>query len=167
MGPRWTGRFATRISRRGTTTWSSLRASVARQRGCRNYRMEKFPPPMDMTCVERDMRDALAKKFDDRIMTIGRTAVLTQVHGGRAACHYCGVCHRGCITGSYFSSISATLPAAQKTGRLTLRPYSVVHSLIFDPTTRKVSGVRVIDAQTRNSMEFKGRIFFINASSLE
>jgi glucoside 3-dehydrogenase (cytochrome c) catalytic subunit len=92
---------------------------------------------------------------------------LTQVHGGRAACHYCGVCHRGCITGSYFSSISATLPAAQKTGKLTLRPYSVVHSLIFDPNTRKVSGVRVIDAQTHNAMEFKGRIFFINASALE
>ncbi|HEY2647309.1 MAG TPA: GMC family oxidoreductase [Candidatus Acidoferrales bacterium] len=127
----------------------------------------KFLPPMEMTCVERDMRDALAKKFDDRIMTIGRSAVLTQVHGGRAACHYCGVCHRGCITGSYFSSISATLPAAQKTGKLTLRPYSVVHSLIFDPKTRKVSGVRVIDAQSRNTMEFKGRIFFINASSLE
>jgi choline dehydrogenase-like flavoprotein len=127
----------------------------------------KFLPPMEMTCVERDMRDALAKKFDDRIMTIGRSAVLTQVHGGRAACHYCGVCHRGCITGSYFSSISATLPAAQKTGKLTLRPYSVVHSLIFDPKTRKVSGVRVIDAQSRNIMEFKGRIFFINASSLE
>ena len=127
----------------------------------------KFLPPMQMTCVEKDVRDALAKKFDDRIMTIGRSAVLTQVHNGRAACHYCGVCHRGCITGSYFSSISSTLPAAQKTGRLTLRPYSVVHSLIFDPKTRKVSGVRVIDAQTRNAMEFKGRIFFINASTLE
>ena len=127
----------------------------------------KFLPPMEMTCVERDMRDALAKKFDDRIMTIGRSAVLTQVHNGRAACHYCGVCHRGCITGSYFSSLSSTLPAAQKTGLLTLRPYSVVHSLIFDSTTRKVSGVRVIDAQTRNVMEFKGRIFFINASALE
>jgi choline dehydrogenase-like flavoprotein len=127
----------------------------------------KFLPPMEMTCVEKDMRDALAKKFDDRIMTIGRSAVLTQVHGGRAACHYCGVCHRGCITGSYFSSISSTLPAAQKTGKLTLRPYSVVHSLIFDSKTRKVSGVRVIDAQTRNTIEFKGRIFFINASALE
>src|ERR1700731_3567721 len=127
----------------------------------------KFRPPMEMTCVERDVRDALAKKFDDRMMTIGRSAVLTQVHKGRAACHYCGVCHRGCITGSYFSSISSTLPAAQKTGLLTLRPYSVVHSLIFDPKTRKVSGVRVIDAQSRNSMEFKARIFFINASTLE
>jgi choline dehydrogenase-like flavoprotein len=127
----------------------------------------KFLPPMQMTCVEKDVRDALSKRFDDRIMTIGRSAVLTQVHNGRAACHYCGVCHRGCITGSYFSSISSTLPAAQKTGRLTLRPYSVVHSLIFDPKTRKVSGVRVIDAQTRNTLEFKARIFFINASTLE
>ncbi len=127
----------------------------------------KFLPPMEMTCVELDMRDALAKKFDDRIMTIGRSAVLTRVHKGRAACHYCGVCHRGCITGSYFSSISSTLPAAYKTGKLTLRPYSVVHSLTFDPKTRKVSGVRVIDAQSRNTMEFNARIFFVNASALE
>jgi choline dehydrogenase-like flavoprotein len=127
----------------------------------------KFLPAMEMTCVELDMRDALAKKFDDRIMTIGRSAVLTRVHKGRAACHYCGVCHRGCITGSYFSSISSTLPAAYKTGKLTLRPYSVVHSLTFDPKTRKVSGVRVIDAQSRNTMEFKARIFFVNASALE
>jgi len=97
----------------------------------------KFLPPMEMTCVELDMRDALAKKFDDRIMTIGRSAVLTRVHKGRAACHYCGVCHRGCITGSYFSSISSTLPAAYKTGKLTLRPYSVVHSLTFDPKLGK------------------------------
>ena len=89
----------------------------------------KFLPPMEMTCVELDLRDALAKNFDDRILTIGRSAVLTRVHKGRAACHYCGVCHRGCITGSYFSSLSSTLPAAQKTGRLTMRPYSVVHSL--------------------------------------
>src|SRR5258708_26104990 len=115
---------------------------------------------MEMTCVELDMRDALAKKFDDRIMTIGRSAVLTRVHKGRAACHYCGVCHRGCITGSYFSSISSTLPAADKTGELTLPSYSVVHSLTFDPKTRKGSGVRVIDAQSRNSMEFTARLFF-------
>ncbi len=75
----------------------------------------KFLPPMEMTCVEQDFRDALGKHFDDRIMTIGRSAVLTRVHKGRAACHYCGVCHRGCITQSYFSSLNSTLPAAQKT----------------------------------------------------
>src|SRR5258706_13409868 len=96
---------------------------------------------MEMTCVERDVRDALAKKFDDRMMTIGRSAVLTQVHKGRAAWHYCGVCQRGCITRSYFSSLSSKLPAAEKNGRLTLPPYSVVHSLVFDPKTPKGSGV--------------------------
>jgi choline dehydrogenase-like flavoprotein len=127
----------------------------------------KFLPPMEMNCAEMVFRDALSKNFDDRILTIGRTAILTQTHKGRAACHYCGVCHRGCITGSYFSSISSTLPAAQKTGKLTMRPYSVVHSLNFDPKTRKVSSVRVIDAQTKATSEYKARIFFLCASTLE
>ena len=127
----------------------------------------KFLPPMEMTCVEKDMRDAIAKHFDDRIMTIGRAAVLTRVHKGRAACHYCGICHRGCITKSYFSSLNSTLPAAEKTGRLTIRPYSVVHSLIFDSGARRISGVRVIDAQSKDALEFKARVFFLCASTLE
>src|SRR6202165_6070757 len=127
----------------------------------------KFLPPMEMTCVEQDFRDALAKNFDDRIMTIGRSAVLTRVHKGRAPCHYCGVCHRGCITSSYFSSLNSTLPAAQKTGRLTIRPYSVVHSLAYDSKARRVSGVRVIDAQSKNPLEFKARVFFVCGSTLE
>jgi choline dehydrogenase-like flavoprotein len=127
----------------------------------------KFLPPMEMTCVEQDFRDALAKNFDDRILTIGRSAVLTRVHKGRAACHYCGVCHRGCITSSYFSSLNSTLPAAMKTGKLTVRPYSVVHSLIFDPSSRRVTGVRVIDGQTKKALEFQGRIVFVCAATLE
>lgn len=127
----------------------------------------KFLPPMEMTCVELDLKDAMARHFDDRMMTIGRSAVLTRVHKGRAACHYCGVCHRGCITGSYFSSLSSTLPAAQKTGRLTIRPYSVVHSLTFDSNGRKIAGVKVIDAQTKAPIEFKARVFFLCASTLE
>jgi choline dehydrogenase-like flavoprotein len=127
----------------------------------------KFLPPMEMTCVEQDLRDALNKHFDDRILTIGRSAVLTRVHKGRAACHYCGVCHRGCITQSYFSSLNSTLPAAMKTGKLTLRPHSVVHSLIFDPATRKVTGVRVIDGNSKSALEFKSRIVFLNAATLE
>ncbi len=127
----------------------------------------KFLPPMEMTCVELDLKAALAKNFDDRMLTIGRSAVLTRVHKGRAACHYCGVCHRGCITSSYFSSLNSTLPAAQKTGRLTIRPYSVVHSLAFDSKTRRVSGVRVVDAQTKSALEFKARVFFICGSTLE
>src|SRR5213596_2726805 len=94
----------------------------------------QFLPPMGMTCAETHVRDAVAKYWGrDRVVTIGRCAVLTQPHNGRAACHYCGPCHRGCVTRSYFSSINATLPAAQATGKLTLRPYSVVHSVIYDP----------------------------------
>src|SRR5436853_7319897 len=95
---------------------------------------------MELTCVELDLKDALAKHFDDRMLTIGRSAVLTRVHKGRAACHYCGVCHRGCITQSYFSSLNSTLPAAQKTGPRPIRPYSVAHSLNCDPNTRRRSG---------------------------
>ena len=128
----------------------------------------KFLPPMEMNCAEKVVKEAIPKHFDDgRMMTIGRAAVLTQVHKGRAACHYCGVCHRGCITRSYFSSLNSTLPAAEKTGRLTLRPYSVVHSLIFDPGTRRVTGAHVIDGQSKQSLEFYGKVVFVCASALE
>lgn len=127
----------------------------------------KFLPPMEMTCVEQDVRDAFKKYYDDRILTIGRCAVLTQVHKGRAACHYCGVCQRGCITQSYFSSLNSTLPAARKTGRLTIRPYSVVHSLMFDSNTRRVTGVRVVEGQTKEALEFKARLVFLCAGCLE
>jgi choline dehydrogenase-like flavoprotein len=127
----------------------------------------KFLPPMEFTCVEQVLKEALAKHFDDRMMTIGRSAVLTRVHKGRAPCHYCGPCHRGCSTQSYFSSLNSTLPAAQKTGRLTIRPYSVVHSLQFDSKSRRVTGVRVIDAQSKAALEFKARVLFLCASTLE
>jgi choline dehydrogenase-like flavoprotein len=127
-----------------------------------------FLPPMEMNCAELVVKDGIAKHYKgERLMTIGRTAILTKPHGGRAACHYCGPCARGCITRSYFSSINATLPAARATGKLTIRPFSVVHSLIFDPSTRKISGIRVIDGQTREAIEFKGRIVFLCASAIE
>jgi len=128
----------------------------------------KFLPPMQLTCAERAVKEAVAKKFgSERTLTIGRVAVLTQTHRGRAACHYCGPCHRGCITLSYFSSVNATLPAAEKTGRMTLRPFSTVHSLIFDSANRRITGVRVIDSQTRATMEFHAPVFFLCASALE
>jgi choline dehydrogenase-like flavoprotein len=128
----------------------------------------KFLPPMEMTCSELIVKDAVAKHFPgERLMTIGRAAILTRAHRGRAACHYCGPCQRGCITRSYFSSLNATLPAAQATGKLTLRPHSVVHSLIFDSKTRRVTGARVIDGQTRQALEFRARVVFLCASALE
>jgi choline dehydrogenase-like flavoprotein len=128
----------------------------------------KFLPPMELNCAELVVKDAIAKYFPgERMMTIGRTAILTQKHNGRAPCHYCGPCARGCITRSYFSSLNSTLPAALTTGKVTVRPHSVVHSLMFDAKTRKVSGVRIIDGQTKQTVEFRGRIVFVCASALE
>src|SRR5260370_7661288 len=114
---------------------------------------------MEMTCVESELKNALPRNFDDRMLTIGRVAVLTRVHKGRAPCHYCGFCHRGCITGSYFSSISSTLPAAQKTGRLTMRPYSVVHSLIFDSNARPFSRIPFTYPHSNTPLKFKPPVF--------
>jgi len=127
-----------------------------------------FLPPMEMNCAELHVKEAIAKHFGpERVMTIGRAAVLTRPHNGRYPCHFCGPCHRGCITRSYFSSLNATLPAAEKTGRLTVRPYSVVHSLIFDSQTRRVTGVRVVDGQTKKALEFTAKIIFVCGSTLE
>jgi choline dehydrogenase-like flavoprotein len=127
----------------------------------------KFLPPMEMNCAEIVMKQAIAEKFPDRRLTIGRTAILTVNHRGRLACHYCGPCARGCITRSYFSSLHSTLPAAEATGKMTLRPFSVVHSLIFDSDTRRITGVRVIDGQTKEPLEFHAKIVFLCASTLE
>jgi len=128
----------------------------------------KFLPAMPMNCAELAVKQAMGKYFGgERVLTIGRVAVLTQTHRGRAACHYCGPCHRGCITLSYFSSVNATLPAAEKTGRLMLRPFSTVHSLIFDSKTRRITGVRIVDSQTRATLEFNAPLFFLCASTLE
>ncbi|HJS58012.1 MAG TPA: GMC family oxidoreductase, partial [Vicinamibacteria bacterium] len=127
-----------------------------------------FLPPMELNCVERHMRDSMRARFGaERVLTIGRVAVLTAPHGGRAACHYCGPCHRGCATRSYFSSINATLPAAQATGRLTVRPFSIVHSLVPAPGAGRLSGVRIIDARTREVSEYSARLVFLCASALE
>lgn len=128
----------------------------------------QFLPPMDMRCAERVVREkVLAKWGGERVLTIGRVAILTRSHHGRAACHYCGPCERGCITHSYFSSLGSTLPAARRTGRLTLRPNSVVHSLVYDESRDRASGVRVIDAVTMQPLEFRARVIFLCASALE
>jgi choline dehydrogenase-like flavoprotein len=128
----------------------------------------QFQPGMPMTVVERHVRDGLQRRYgSDRVLTIGRCAILTRAHGGRSPCAYCGVCERGCSTFSYFNSVHVTLPAAAATGRLTLRPHSVVHSVIYDRRTGRARGVRVIDARTRRSLEFEARIVFLCASALE
>jgi choline dehydrogenase-like flavoprotein len=128
----------------------------------------KFLPAMPLNCAEEVVKAGIAKHFgSERQLTIGRCAILTQRHRGRAACHYCGPCWRGCITRSYFNSVHVTLPAARATGRLTIRPFSVVHSLIYDERRDRATGVRVIDANTRKPLEFHARVIFLCASALE
>jgi choline dehydrogenase-like flavoprotein len=128
----------------------------------------QFLPPMELNCAERAMREAVSARWKgERLLTIGRCAILTRPHNGRMACHYCGPCWRGCITHSYFNSIGSTLPAAERTGRLTLRPDSVVESVLYDERRDRATGVRVIDGNTRQVLEFRARVVFLCASALE
>ncbi|MEX0845356.1 MAG: GMC family oxidoreductase [Balneolaceae bacterium] len=125
-----------------------------------------FLPPMEMNCIEKHVRDRISKTYDDRIMTIGRTANLTQPHKGRAICQYRDLCMRGCPYGAYFSTQSSTLPPAMATGNLTLRPHSIVTEVVYDPETNKATGVRVLDAETGEFIEYNARIVFLCASTL-
>lgn len=126
----------------------------------------QFLPPMELNCVEQHLRDSLNEKFDGRAMTSGRVTNLTVAHNGRGPCQYRNRCDRGCPFAGYFSSVSSTLPDAEKTGNLTIREHSVVHSVIYDDKTGKATGVRVIDAQTKATTEYFARIIFLNASAI-
>ncbi len=125
-----------------------------------------FLPPMKMNCLEDYFRESLASNYDDRHLVVSRVANLTKSHLGRGPCQYRDLCYRGCPYGAYFSSNSSTLPAAEKTGNLTIRPFSVAHSIIYDEKNERATGVRVIDANTKESMEFFAKIIFVNASAL-
>lgn len=129
-----------------------------------------FLPPMEMNCVEDHLRKKVAENFSGRVITIGRTAHLTEpnpdVHGNRGKCQFRNRCIRGCPYGAYFSSNASTLPAAEATGNMTLRPNSIVHSVIYDEKTNKAKGVRVLDAETKEEMEFYGKVVFLCASTL-
>ena len=126
----------------------------------------QFIPPFEMNCLEKHLKERIEKKFTERNLIQSRMAVLTQPHNGRGKCMSRNLCHRGCPYGAYFSSNSSTLPAAYKTGNLTLRPFSIVHSIIWDKEKHKATGVRVIDAETMETFEYFAPIIFLNASAL-
>jgi choline dehydrogenase-like flavoprotein len=126
----------------------------------------QFLPPMEMNCLELDVKKRIAGSFGGRVMTIGRAANLTQPHLGRGSCQYRNRCIRGCPYGAYFSSNAATLPAGYATGNLTLRPFSIVNQLIYDQAKKKVTGVRVIDAETSEVVEFFAKVIFSCASAV-
>jgi choline dehydrogenase-like flavoprotein len=131
----------------------------------------EFLPPFDFNCVEKHMRDVLKEHYPDRHLVHARWAHLTEpapihLEQGRGKCQARNLCMRGCPYGGYFSSVSSTLPWAEKTGNLTTRPYSVVHSIIYDEGSGKASGVKVIDTQTKEELLFKAKVIFLNASAL-
>lgn len=131
----------------------------------------EFLPPWEMNCSEKDIAARIMKKFPDRKVIQGRCAHLTKpnpihIEQGRGQCQARNQCERGCPFGGYFSSNSSTIPWANKTGNLTLRPHSVVHSVIYDDKLGKATGVRVIDAETMQEHEFYADLIFINAACL-
>jgi choline dehydrogenase-like flavoprotein len=131
----------------------------------------EFLPPFDFNCVEKHLSDKVRAHYGNRYVVQGRWAHLSQpkaihLEQGRGTCQARNLCMRGCPYGGYFSSNSSTLPWAARTGNLTIRPDSVVHSIIYDEAKGKATGVRVIDAKTHAVSEYRARIVFVNASAL-
>ncbi|MCW1953025.1 MAG: GMC family oxidoreductase [Flavobacteriia bacterium] len=128
----------------------------------------KFEPMMQLNCVEQHFREQVAEQFDGRVVTAGRVAHITsdKKYDGRSKCQFRNRCIRGCPFGGYFSSVSSTLPAAERTGNMTLRPNSIVHEVVYDAATGKASGVKVIDRETKESMVFNAKVVFLCASAM-
>jgi choline dehydrogenase-like flavoprotein len=129
----------------------------------------QFLPGMDLNCVEIELKSRIKDKFG-RTLTIGRTAHMTaplshNESPQRSTCQYRNMCIRGCPFGAYFSSNSSTLPAAERTGNMTLRPNSIVYEIIYDEKKQRASGVRVLDAETGATMDFFAKVVFLCAST--
>lgn len=130
-----------------------------------------FQPGFELNCVEKDMKKAIESKFTGRYFTIGRTAHITQPTEeqtalGRATCQSRNRCMRGCPYGAYFSTQSATLPAAMKTNNLTLINDKIVYQVIFDDESKKAVGVKAIDQHTKEEVEYYAKIIFLNAGAV-
>jgi choline dehydrogenase-like flavoprotein len=131
----------------------------------------EFLPPLELSCVENYFKDFVSKNYNDRHVIYSRCAHLTepkQIHldQGRGQCQNRNLCQRGCPFGGYFAANSTTIPWALKTGNMTLRPFSVVHSIIYDEKKGKATGVRVIDSHTKEMTEYYARIIFVNAAAI-
>jgi choline dehydrogenase-like flavoprotein len=131
----------------------------------------EFLPPLELSCVENYFKDFVAKNYADRHVIYARCAHLTepkQIHfdQGRGQCQNRNLCQRGCPFGGYFAANSTTIPWAIKTGNMTLRPFSVVHSIIYDDKKGKAVGVRVVDTNTKEVIDYYARIIFVNAAAI-
>jgi choline dehydrogenase-like flavoprotein len=129
----------------------------------------KFQPPMELHCVEEHLKKNIAQNYNDRLLTIGRVAHITDPNNtieGRTNCQFRNRCARGCPFGAYFSSNSSTLPAAERTGNMTLRPNSIAAEIIYDDNTKQATGVKVIDAETKETIVFNATVIFCCASAI-
>jgi len=131
----------------------------------------EYLPPFELSCMEQEIQNKIKANYKNRFMIRTRWAQLTQAQAihkqqGRTNCQARDLCYRGCPFGGYFSSVSSTLPWAKATGNLTVRPHSVVHSIIYDDKKRKVVGVKIIDAITKKEEDFFARVIFLNAACL-
>ena len=127
----------------------------------------QFQPAMPLNCGEELVAGRLAKQFNGRRRIIpGRTANLTQPLEGRSPCQYRNACWLGCPYGAYFSTQSSTLPAAMKTGRLTLQPFAIATEVLYDRDRKRATGVRVLDAVTEQTTDYRARVIFLCASTL-
>jgi len=131
----------------------------------------EYLPPFEFNCVEKDLSKKISERYTDRRMIHGRWAQLTEARDihlkqGRGQCQARDLCMRGCPFGGYFSSNSSTLPWAARTGNLTVRPHSVVHSILYDEKKNRATGVRIIDAVSHETTDYFARIIFMNASAL-
>jgi choline dehydrogenase-like flavoprotein len=125
-----------------------------------------FMPAMEMNCVEKDVSARMKQHFENkRSMIIGRTANITEALPGRTNCQYRNKCWLGCPFGAYFSTQSSTLPAATATGKLTVRPWSIVTKILYNKDTKKATGVEVLDAETNKTYQYFAKIIFLNAST--
>ncbi|MDB5248500.1 MAG: family oxidoreductase [Segetibacter sp.] len=127
----------------------------------------QFLPPMEMNIVEQTVAARIKEHYNNkRTMIIGRVANLTQAIPGRPTpCQFRNICSNGCPFGGYFSTQSSTLPAANATGNLTLRTFSIVTEVVYDKNTKKAKGVKVLDARTNEALEFNSKIVFLCAST--
>ena len=140
----------------------------------KNENLSHFPngiylKPMELNCAEEILQKKVNNSFDDRIVSNARIAHITQGTKpglGRVSCQYRNRCRRGCPYGAYFSSNSSTLPAAELTGNMTLKPNSLVHEIIYDKNLRKATGVRVIDSNTKEVFDYKAKVIFLCASTV-
>lgn len=135
--------------------------------GMPQYPDGEFMPPIPLNCAEELVAGRVRGAFDGKRRIVhARVANITRPLPGRAPCQYRSACWLGCPYGAAFSTQSSTLPAAMATNRLTLKPWSIVTELVYDEKTKRVTGVRVLDAVTETTTEFRSKIVFLCASAL-